>query len=70
MGISMNSGTSGFRKWSETHDPKITAARAVVGEAAFIPAPKIVQTVTSKGRAASSVARAGDGHALKRTSIP
>jgi len=47
MGISMNSGTSGFRKWSEAHDPKITAARAVVGEAAFIPAPEIVQTVTT-----------------------
>ena len=47
MGISMNSRTSGFRKWSEAHDPKITAARAVVGEAAFIPAPKIVQTVTT-----------------------
>ena len=30
MGISMNSGTSGFRKWSEAHDPKIAAARAMV----------------------------------------
>jgi hypothetical protein len=34
MGISMNSPTSGFRKWSEAHDPKIAAARALVGEAA------------------------------------
>jgi hypothetical protein len=28
MSISMNSPTSGFRKWSEAHDPKIAAARA------------------------------------------
>jgi hypothetical protein len=68
MGISMNSGTSGFRKWSEAHDPKITAARAVAGEAAVIPAPELDQTVTTPE--VESVARAGDGHALKRTSIP
>ena len=29
MGISMTVRTSGFRKWSEAHDPKI-AVRAVV----------------------------------------
>jgi hypothetical protein len=34
MGISMTSSTSGFRKWSEAHDPKIAAARALAGEAA------------------------------------
>ena len=47
MGISINSRTSGFRKWSETHDPKITAARAVAGAAAVIPAPELDQTVTT-----------------------
>jgi hypothetical protein len=47
MGISMNSRTSGFRKWSEAHDPKITAARAVAGEAAVIPTPELDQTVTT-----------------------
>ena len=44
MGISMNSRTSGFRKWSEAHDPKITAARAVVGKVAVIPAAELDQT--------------------------
>jgi hypothetical protein len=39
MGISMNSRTSGFRKWSEAHDPKIIGARAV--EAAVISAPEL-----------------------------
>jgi hypothetical protein len=47
MSISMNSRTSGFRKWSEAHDPKITAARAVAGEAAVIPVPELDQTVTT-----------------------
>jgi hypothetical protein len=47
MGISMNSRTSGFRKWSEAHDPKITAARAVAGEAPVIPAAELDQTVTT-----------------------
>jgi hypothetical protein len=47
MGISMNSRTSGFRKWSEAHDPKITAVRAVVGKPAVIPAPELDQTVTT-----------------------
>jgi hypothetical protein len=28
MGISVNSRTSGFRKWSEAHDPKIVNAPA------------------------------------------
>jgi hypothetical protein len=46
MGISMNSGTSGFRKWSEAHDPKIIAARAAA-EAAVIPAPALDPTVTT-----------------------
>ena len=41
MGISINSGTSGFRKWSEAHDPKIAAARAMAGEAAVISAPDL-----------------------------
>ena len=31
MGISMTVRTSGFRKWSEAHDPKI-AVRAVASE--------------------------------------
>jgi hypothetical protein len=44
MGISMNSGTSGFRKWSEAHDPKTIAARAVAGDVAVIPAPELDQT--------------------------
>jgi hypothetical protein len=35
MGISMIDRTSGFRKWSETYDPKI-AVRAVAGQAAVI----------------------------------
>jgi hypothetical protein len=41
MGISMSSPTSGFRKWSEAHDPKIAGARAVAGEAAVIPVPDL-----------------------------
>jgi hypothetical protein len=47
MGISMNSRTSGFRKWSEAHDPKIAGARAVAGEAAVISAPELDQGVTT-----------------------
>ena len=49
MGISMNSGTSGFRKWSEAHDPKIIVARAAAAaaEAAVIPAPALDPTVTT-----------------------
>jgi hypothetical protein len=43
MGISMNSPTSGFRKWSEAHDPKIAGARAVTGEAVVIPVPDLDQ---------------------------
>ena len=42
MGISMTVRTSGFRKWSEAHDPKI-AVRAVTGEAAVISAPNLDQ---------------------------
>jgi hypothetical protein len=45
MGISMNSRTSGFRKWSEAHDPKIAGARAVAVEAAVISAPEPDQGV-------------------------
>jgi hypothetical protein len=43
MGISMDSPTSGFRKWSEAHDPKTAAARAVAGETAVIPVPDLDQ---------------------------
>jgi len=42
MGISMIDRTSGFREWSETHDPKI-AVRAVAGRAAVISAPDLDQ---------------------------
>ena len=43
MGISMTVRTSGFRKWSEAHDPKI-AVRAVASEAAaVISAPDLDQ---------------------------
>jgi hypothetical protein len=45
MGISMRSRTSGFRKWSEAHDPKIPDARAVAGEAAVIPVPALDQPI-------------------------
>jgi hypothetical protein len=40
MGISINSPTSGFRKWSEAHDPKVAGARAV---AAVIAVPDLDQ---------------------------
>jgi hypothetical protein len=43
MGISMSNPTSGFRKWSEAHDPKIADARGVAGEAAVIPVPDLDQ---------------------------
>jgi hypothetical protein len=39
MSISMSSPTSGFRKWSEAHDPKIAAARAAAAKVAAVPAP-------------------------------
>jgi hypothetical protein len=42
MGISMIVRTSGFRKWSEEHDPNL-AVRAVAGEAAVVPAPDLGQ---------------------------
>ncbi len=42
MGISMIDRTSGFRKWSEAHGPKL-AIRAVAGEAAVIAAPDLDQ---------------------------
>jgi len=45
MAISMSSPTSGFRKWSEAHDPKILDARAVAGEAAVIPVPALDQPI-------------------------
>ena len=47
MGISMNTRTRGFRKWSEAHEPKIAAARAAAGEAAVIAAPEVDQAVTT-----------------------
>jgi hypothetical protein len=47
MGTSMNSGTSGFRKWADAHDPKIVGARAVAGEAAVISAAEPQQPVTA-----------------------
>jgi hypothetical protein len=47
MGISMNSRTSGFRKWSEAHDPKIAGARAAAGEAAVVSAPELDQGLTT-----------------------
>jgi hypothetical protein len=63
MGISMNSRTSGFRKWSEAHDPKIIGARAV--EAAAISAPELDPPV----KTAWSVARSRRGYALKPDSV-
>ena len=45
MGISMSSPTSGFRKWSEAHDPKIAGARAGAGEPAVIPVPTLDQAI-------------------------
>ena len=45
MGISMSSPTSGFRKWSEAHDPKIAAAPAAAGEAAVISVPDLDQAM-------------------------
>jgi hypothetical protein len=39
MGSSMNSRTSGFRKWADAHDPRIGGARTVAGDAAAIPVP-------------------------------
>ena len=48
MSISMSSPTSGFRKWSEAHDPKIAGARAVAGEPAVIPVPALDQAITLK----------------------
>ena len=52
MGISMNSRTSGFRKWSEAHDPKIVAARAVPGkDAAVAAAPDLdIGLMTPEGQ--------------------
>ena len=67
MGISMSSPTSGFRKWSEAHVPKIAAARAVAAEAAVIPFRLSIKGYDPRGTAASSVARAGGRYALKRT---
>jgi hypothetical protein len=45
MAISMSSPTSGFRKWSEAHDPKIPDARAAAGETAVIPVPALDQPI-------------------------
>ena len=49
MGISMTVRTSGFRKWSEAHDPKI-AVRAVAGEAAVISAPDLDRGIDDPNR--------------------
>lgn len=46
MDIAMNSPTSGFRKWSEPHDPKIAGSRAVTGEAAVISVPDLDKGMT------------------------
>jgi len=43
MGISMNSPTSGFRKWSEAHDPKVAGASAVARDDAVIAVPDLDQ---------------------------
>ena len=43
MSISMITPTSGFRKWSEAHDPKIAIAHAVPGKAAVVPVPDLDQ---------------------------
>jgi hypothetical protein len=48
MGISMRSPTSGFRKWSEAHDPKVAAARAAAGEAAVISVPDLDQAMMTR----------------------
>src|SRR5271154_730603 len=47
MGISMSNPTSGFRKWSEAHDPKIAGARGVAGENAVIPVPAPDQAIVT-----------------------
>ena len=47
MAISMNSRTSGFRKWSEAHDPKIAGARPVAGEAAATSTPESDEKATT-----------------------
>jgi hypothetical protein len=46
MGISVNSRTRGFRKWSEAHDPQIANAPAAAA-AAVIPAPELDQGMTT-----------------------
>jgi hypothetical protein len=47
MGISMNSRTSGFRKWADAHDPKIADVRALAGDAAATSDPDPDQRVTA-----------------------
>jgi len=70
MGISMNSRTSGFRKWSEAHDPKIADARAVAVEAAVISASELDQGVmTPEEQPHRPTARAGGRYALKPNSV-
>jgi hypothetical protein len=49
MAISMITPTSGFRKWSEAHDPKTAAARAVAGKAAVISVPDLDQGMMTPG---------------------
>jgi hypothetical protein len=43
MSISMGNPTSGFRKWSEAHDPKIAGARVAARGAAVIAVPDLDQ---------------------------
>jgi hypothetical protein len=47
MGISINSRTSGFRKWANAHDPRIAGAPTVTDDAAIISATDPDQPVTA-----------------------
>jgi hypothetical protein len=68
MGISMSSPTSGFRKWSEAHDPKLAGASAVAGEAAVVPVPNLDQAIMTPAAQPDRPRRVpGAGYALRRT---
>jgi hypothetical protein len=62
------SRAKGFMKWSDPHQPeRLGDARAGAGEGRIIAAPDLAQGVTTPPRtAASSVARARRGDALKQ----
>jgi hypothetical protein len=47
MGVSMNSRTSGFRKWADAHDPRIAGAPSVADDSAVISATDPDQPVTA-----------------------